>query len=322
MGSRFRRKLSTGFEQMSRRRQINADPGGHRLRRRLASASLPLRDVGGFLEERLLWPLVDFLRAVVDLVRWPLERIAWVLERRLVWPLGERAAGLGLPRPSAGAAALGLVAVGAIALGVVLTTGGEDAADPVAAPPVTVAAPAATEEPEPSGPVLEGVPPSFGVGEGVELGGAGTDVDAAAASSSADDATSVEAAEGTLAEAGGDATATSSKVVPVGPAAMTVARRFAEAFVLYEVGEQPERAAEIFERTATPQLAVALAERPPRLPASGEVPKARVLNLVPGPRRGNAYTVSASLLRVGVTSELRLKMKRRAGAWLVTDVRG
>jgi hypothetical protein len=257
-------------------------------------------------------------------VRWSFERVSWSLERRLVWPLGERAAGWGLPRPGAGAAALSLIAAGAVALGVVLATDGEDAVEPVASwPPVTFAAPAANEEPAPSGPALEGVPPSFGVGEGVDLGGAGADGDAAAAvASSADDATSAEAAEGALAEAGGDATASSSKAVSAGPAAMTVARRFAEAFVLYEVGEQPERAAAIFERTATPQLAVALAERPPRLPKSGEVPKARVLNLVPGPRRGKAYTVSASLLRVGVTSELRLKMKRQTGAWLVTDVRG
>jgi hypothetical protein len=103
---------------------------------------------------------------------------------------------------------------------------------------------------------------------------------------------------------------------------MKVARRFAEAFVFYEIGERQERAKVVFGETATPRLASALEERPPRQPESSKVPQARVLNLVPGPRRGKAFTVSVSLLRVGVTSELRLEMKKRDGAWLVTDVRG
>ena len=103
---------------------------------------------------------------------------------------------------------------------------------------------------------------------------------------------------------------------------MKVARRFSRAFVFYEVGEKPARAEAVFGETATPQLAEALAERPPRQPADAEVPKARVLNLVPGPRAGKAYTVSVSLLRVGLTSELRLELNKKQGQWLVTDVRG
>ena len=78
----------------------------------------------------------------------------------------------------------------------------------------------------------------------------------------------------------------------------------------------------VFGETATPQLATALAERPPRLPADAKVPKARVVNLVPGPRAGKAYTVSVSLLRVGVTTELRLELGKKQGSWAVTDVRG
>jgi hypothetical protein len=103
---------------------------------------------------------------------------------------------------------------------------------------------------------------------------------------------------------------------------MKVARRFAEAFVYYEVGERPARAETVFGETTTPQLAEALAGRPPRQPQSTAVPQARVVNLVPGPRAGTAYTVSVSLLRVGLTSELRLEMKKQKGAWLITDVRG
>ena len=52
------------------------------------------------------------------------------------------------------------------------------------------------------------------------------------------------------------------------------------------------------------------------------MPQARLLNLVPGPRHGDTYTVSASLLRVGTTSELRLDMRNLHGNWVVTDVRG
>jgi hypothetical protein len=53
-----------------------------------------------------------------------------------------------------------------------------------------------------------------------------------------------------------------------------------------------------------------------------DVPQAKVLNLVPGPRRGKTYTVSASLLRIGTTSELRLELKKKNGNWVITDVRG
>ncbi len=67
-----------------------------------------------------------------------------------------------------------------------------------------------------------------------------------------------------------------------------------------------------------------LLQRPPRLPASVEVPKAKVLNVVAGPHQGDTYTLSVSLLRVGVTSELRLDMQRdpKTGEWRVTDVLG
>jgi hypothetical protein len=52
------------------------------------------------------------------------------------------------------------------------------------------------------------------------------------------------------------------------------------------------------------------------------VPKAHVVNLVPGPRAGKAYTVSVSLLRLGLTTELRLELSKKSGSWVVTDVRG
>jgi hypothetical protein len=168
--------------------------------------------------------------------------------------------------------------------------------------------------------VLQGAPPSFGVDKGVGVSPAtGEEAsDAEAGASSPEPEASAETAQ----PGGGGATTSSAEPVPAGPAAMKVARRFSEAFVFYEIGERPAQAKTVFGETATPQLATALGERPPRLPAEAKVPKARVVNLVPGPRAGKAYTVSVSLLRVGLTSELRLEMRNKNGEWTVTDVRG
>ena len=79
-----------------------------------------------------------------------------------------------------------------------------------------------------------------------------------------------------------------------------------------------------FNETATPHLTRELLRRPPRLPAGVEVPKAKVLNVVAGPHKGDTYTLSVSLLRVGVTSELRLEMQRdpKNGVWRVVGALG
>lgn len=282
---------------MLRRRQINGNPGGRGARA---------------------------FAALADVVRWPFERVAWGFERLVLWPLGERFAGFSPPARGAGAAALGAIAVSAVLAGVLLHDGGSSPRDRVAeSTQVAVATPRPAAAEEPSGPVLHGVTPDFSGG----VGAPATDSPAAAELNSGGDgeAAPTEATAGDeVANSGEAAAATSSsgKPVPAGPAAMKVARRFSRAFVFYEVGEKPARAEAVFGETATPQLAEALAERPPRQPADAAVPKARVLNLVPGPRAGRAYTVSVSLLRVGLTSELRLELNKKQGQWLVTDVRG
>jgi hypothetical protein len=313
---------------MRRRRHINADPDKPTLRSTVAAATEPVREAAFVVEQKLVWKGGDRLRdvaedvrwkaeplrKVAEIARWPFERIAWALERFLIWPLQERAAGRGPSIPRSSLAPAGAIFAGLAILGVVLMTGGGGesrvviGAAPTAAPQPTVSLPEAS-----SGPVLHGAPPSFGLehGIGVSSGSAG---DSLAAVGSGD-ATA-------LTEAEGGATTSASKPVPAGPAAMKVARRFAEAFVYYEIGERRNRAESVFDETASPALAEALVERPPRLPANSKVPKAKVLNLVPGPRRGRAYTVSVSLLRVGVTSELRLEMQKAAANWTVTDVRG
>ncbi|HYP55529.1 MAG TPA: hypothetical protein VEQ41_04415 [Solirubrobacterales bacterium] len=296
---------------MLRRRQINAEPGEGGPRPRL-SASL----------DRLRWGF--------ERLAWGFEaRVLWPLQERVLWPLRDRAAGLGAPSPrAAGSTALVVVAIGAAAVGAVALEGdGGEEPGLVDARPLTFAppppAPEATEPPEEQkaeGPVLQGIEPKFGVDGGVGVAASGDS--AAAAELNAGAAGDSDGAGAGAVEEEAGATTSSQKPVPAGPAAMKVARRFSEAFAFYEIGQRQARAMTVFQETATPDLATALGERPPRQPAATEVPKAKVLNLVPGPRSGKVYTVSVSLLRVGTVSELRLKLAKQAGAWQVTEVRG
>ena len=89
------------------------------------------------------------------------------------------------------------------------------------------------------------------------------------------------------------AEATAVEGPPAGPPAISVARDFAGAFVVYETGGLDAKVRSAFGATATPELARALLRRPPRLPANVKVPKAKVLNVVAGPSHG-ASTRSAS----------------------------
>ncbi|MGD9737398.1 MAG: hypothetical protein AB7V58_17575 [Solirubrobacterales bacterium] len=113
---------------------------------------------------------------------------------------------------------------------------------------------------------------------------------------------------------------------PAGPAALKVAREFAAGFVVYETGGKESAFKGAFAASATPKLTKALLQRPPKQPAGVRVPRAKVLNVVAGPSQGRVYKVSVSLLRVGVTSELRLDMERigsgKRAEWRVTNVLG
>jgi len=261
------------------------------------------------------------LRGAADVARWPFERAAWAIERVVLWPLRERLAGWSPAGHKTGVAALGAVAVAAVAVGVLVLSGGQSHEQVAESARVAIATPEPQPKAEqPSGPLLHGASPSFAVGEGVGVSRAGAGAAAEPNAGGADEAASTSDEAAGPEEAA--ATASSGKPVPAGPAAMKVARRFSNAFVFYEIGKRPARAKAVFGETATPELATALDERPPRLPADAQVPKARVVNLVPGPRAGKAYTVSVSLLRVGLTSELRLELNKKQGQWLVTDVRG
>lgn len=265
-----------------------------------------------------------FRLGIADAVRWPFERAAWSVERVVIWPLQKRFAGRSPGGRGAGAAVLVALAAAAVLAGVLASPPSDAPRQQVATPTRVAIAPAEpqpSQADEPQGPALRGAAPSFAVGKGVGVAKAG-DGDASAEDPEAPADRAEASSDSPGAEEPATATSSSKKPVPAGPAAMKVARRFSEAFVFYEIGERPARAKTVFGETATPELADALAERPPRQPEEIEVPKARVLNLVPGPRAGKAYTVSVSLLRVGLTSELRLELSKKQGSWVVTDVRG
>lgn len=283
---------------MLRRRQINASPEGRG-------------------------------RRLLDAARWPFERAFWAAEERIVWPLRERAAGRAPSRRAAGIGAVAAGGLAAILLAALLLPGGGATPEREVEPVATIAPPPEPpQEERPAKRALKGPPPKTFATGGIGAEPGGGDSKASPAGSDSEEAgggSNGEAATSSPATGGGEAAAASTsarKPVPAGPAAMKVARRFSEAFLGYEIGRDREAAGEVFAATATPRLAAALYERPPRQPASAEIPKARVVNLVPGPRAGKAYTVSVSLLRVGLTSELRLEMQKQKRRWRVTDVRG
>jgi hypothetical protein len=233
---------------------------------------------------------------------------------------------------------------------------------PVTPTPAPEPAPKKVEAaPKPSGPTLHGAPPVFSPAEDVESGvGAGKAVGSeggtggvgaqrgarkksprAATASSTNEtpassarigatptatATAQAQADALRGEASGDAKvgdASEPSGPPAPKAAKAVAREFSEAFVVYETGGVDSEVRHAFGQTSTKQLAHSLLRRPPRQPATVKVPQAKVVNVVAGPSKGSVYSLSVSLLRVGVTSELRLQMERGVGKqWQVTNVLG
>ncbi|MFN8160310.1 MAG: hypothetical protein U0R52_04600 [Solirubrobacterales bacterium] len=262
-------------------------------------------------QEKIVWPGSDGARAAADEARWPLENVAWWLRSRVAWPAEDafRRRGQAGRTALAGAAALVIAGAGVTAAYVGTRGGSEPAPEPVArtvpepAPAPVLAKPVA--QPVAGEPTLHGAAPSFAPEADAAKPGSAPAGDHASKS------------EGTAAP---PKPAPSGKAL--GPAPLRVAERFADAFVNYEVGRSSPAVHEAFSKTATAPLARSLARRPPRQPAGVKVPKARVLNVVPGPHRGGFVAVSVSLLRVGTTSELRLQLQQTARRWRVSDVRG
>ncbi len=261
------------------------------------------------------------------------------LRDRVLLPLRDRAELAGAPARALAAAALVLVAIGAGVAGLIWAAPDHKGA-PTTVAEVAAPAPAAVKaEPKPAkpaAPTLHGAAPTFGGGTSGDatVGTAEPLATAPVAGNSGAAGASASAADTKIssqpdATAAGGATSSAAGTKPArgpvaGPAAVAVASEFADAFVSYEIGGAEDPSVQkAFAATATPQLAQALLQRPPRQPASVKVPEAKVLNIVPAPSKGGVFPISVSLLRVGTTSELRLEMEKPKGKrWRVTNVLG
>jgi hypothetical protein len=288
------------------------------------------------LQDRILWPFADAVRAAPGALRRGLGNIAYGFKRLLVWPVTDRFSLLSGPVRVLAVAGVALVA--AVGAAAVLASSGKDSTaidrSPVAdvsAPPAQASAPAPAPAEEPKS-TLQGATPVFTpppVKASPEpkaakpAGDSGsTDGVGATGSGSAPAATEKISSYPTASRP----TAAEASTIPgptAGAAAIAVAREFSGAFVVYETKGKRADVRKKFSATATPELTKALLKRPPRQPAKVNVPRARVLNIVPGPSKGGVFTVSVSLLRVGVTSELRLEMEKlKKQGWRVTNVLG
>jgi hypothetical protein len=261
-----------------------------------------------------------------------LEDLSLAVRDRVVWPLEDHFRSLsreGRGIVAGGAAVLALaLAIGGYSL---VSSGGEEtapAAQVVAtAPAPEPTTPKAKPKPEPD-PTLQGATPVFKAPakEGSSKVSSSKPIEEApAAGASRTGNASTDTISSTP---GAAATASTSNTTtvdgpPAGPAAIAVARKFADAFVVYETGGEESVVRKAFKATAVTQVTQALLDRPPRQPAGVEVPKAKVLNVVPAPSHDRIYPVSVSLLRVGATSELRLEMEQlKNKQWRVTNVLG
>ncbi len=265
-----------------------------------------------------------------------IEDLSLAVRDRVIWPLEDQFralsdAGRGLVAGGAVVLALGL-AVGGYSL---ISSGGDEpapAAQVVAVErtPEPAAKPASKPEPEAT---LRGAPPVFKAPVEHESSKVSSSqpseeegATAATASNTGNASTDTISSKPSAPTSTSTATASASNAVdgpPAGPAAIAVARKFADAFVVYETGGEEAEIRKAFKATAVPEVTQALMQRPPRQPAGVEVPKAKVLNVVPAPSHDRIYPVSVSLLRVGATSELRLEMEQlKDKQWRVTNVLG
>lgn len=267
------------------------------------------------------------------------EDVSLALREHLIWPLEDRLLGLS-DRGRAAIAAGAVVLVLGVGGGIASLSGPAEpqtASAPVAAMPektphAVPAAPAAKPKPEETlhgaAPVFKPAPKSeqakIGQSEGVESA-----PPAAAAANTGNPATdTISSSPAARPTAGATASTFSATKAtadgpPAGPAAIAVARKFAEGFVVYETGGEASAYRAAFQATTTPELKKALLRRPPHQPAGVKVPRAKVLNIVPAPSHGSIYPLSVSLLRVGVTSELRLEMEQLKGkGWRVVNLLG
>ena len=265
-----------------------------------------------------------------------LEDLSLALREHLLWPLQDRIFVLGNTGRAvvAGGAAVLALGIGVGGYSLLSSDGSEPSVDARQVAVAVEPAPApvvAKPEPKPEpAPKLQGATPVFKASEDeqpshVEGSEAVEAAPAATASNTGNAATDTISSSPAAEPAGASASASTAAVdgPPAGPAAVAVARKFAQAFVVYETGGDKDVVRKAFAATATPELTKALMRRPPRQPAGAKVPKAKVLNVVPAPSHDRVYPLSVSLLRVGATSELRLELEQLKNKdWRVVNVLG
>jgi hypothetical protein len=304
-----------------------------------ASAKPPrerISDAAWAVRDRVAVRCGPSARAISAAVTPPFERAVFTVQRSLVWPVEDRAGTASRPTRLLAFGAVLLLAVGAGVGGLLWAApdGHESAAvtrvETVASQPLAVvkATPKA-----PSGPTLHGAAPVFkpAASAGSPPADSGKSAKSTNETASSHPSTS-SAPSSTPSKASSTAAASASSSAdksstapgpPAGPAAISVARNFAGAFVLYETGHTDSTVRQSFRESATAELSRSLMRRPPRLPANVTVPQAKVVNVVAAPSHGRDYPVSVSLLRVGITSELRLEMEQlKDKSWQVTNVLG
>jgi hypothetical protein len=298
-----------------------------------------LENVTLALEEHVVWRLSDGARSLVRLLRRSFDDLGWALQRSLLWPAQDRFEGLdGRRRGILAGGGLAVIAISVTGLLLATSAGpGSSTAAPVAAVdrPIVKTAPAPAPAPKKRAPTLHGAAPVFKPvkpkPDDSKVGGAKPLGSSAASSSETTSTTSSAATAKISSDPSSSAAASSSSTgqltqvdgPPAGKEAIAVAHRFSNAFVVFETGGDETLVRKAFAVSATPALSKSLLKRPPRLPADVKVPKAKVLNVVAGPSHGGVYDLSVSLLRVGVTSELRLQMEKLKGeGWRVTNVLG
>ena len=312
--------------------RLNGNGAGLRMRGVFERLTWPIRKLIWKLEERIFWPLGDtFRRGPKTPAIEPSEPEAIEIAPELApsaWPTTPTPITEGVEpakrfrTPFGGrvdtsvreaSLVLGTVALAiGVGIGVATILGGSGDSShrsSIAARPASASAPAAAPT-TPAGPAtLHGIAPNFKA------------ADNSKASGSAAAATDTPAAP--VAQTNSKPSAIPAGVADTA-AAIETARSFSGAFVLYEIGKTNAKVRKAFETSATPALAKALAERPPRLPDNANVPTAKVENIVLGTKKGNEVEASVSLLRLGTLSELRLTLTRKTKKdnWAVSEVRG
>mgnify|MGYP001156665221 CR=1 FL=1 len=251
---------------------------------------------------------------------WPIKRLGWFLEKHVLWPIADsfrrftNAFRYRSPFAYIGATLMVTVTAGAVAAAVYFYNQSGDKGDtPVIAntaiPAETIAPSVPTPTQTPT--TVEDTTPNSGNGDKTLQG-------------VVPNFTTTAKKNGKKKTGDGNrklpATVVRPAPTPKSPP-LRVAHRFATTFVGYEVGEKGQ--ADDFRKTATPKLAKELKKDPPKLPSSGQVPKATVVNVVRGKKSGDRLQVSVSLMRTGAASELRLTLTKQKGkGWLVSEVRG